>query len=399
MIIGERAKNAHERKNPQHTCQQLTPSFISNSEDSGVVRQSEDGALTSWQIWEEFVKEIQGIPDCPLKPLVTELVQAIDRWGGMRRPGLQNGDEHLWVEAQPYTVPSQECWVNPVTDDDAFGDDLWDNYKKKSIHIYRSGQAQSPVLHSSVFKVLDCYYRPDPCETYFATNIPSKSHLMRMPSSYTGPELYANPIPVTTNLTPKFCAVDPHIDWGRRVLTLMQRGGVKLWALFPGPPNFGVYNQIEQDDDVFIKCLQQLRGGKFIIPEKEALCLPPGCIHGTITLRSGLTTGVEFSSAECIEAASSVFDMNLQKNGKMPAGDYRALLESCTMGFRSMQSDTRRLADTTFCKRFSLLQKGTNQNYFFEEALVAAKEVDTICLACTNPWKLHGRRREGRRRR
>ena len=151
MIIGERAKNVHEKRNPRHTCQRLedTPTSTKGPKNSGVARQSENSAFTSYnrrkQIWEEFVREVQGFRDCPLKSLVAELVLAIERSGGIWRPGLQTEDEHLWGNDPPYTVPSQECWVDPIDNDDTFGDDVLDNYNKHSINIYRSEQTQSPV--------------------------------------------------------------------------------------------------------------------------------------------------------------------------------------------------------------------------------------------------------------
>ena len=63
--------------------------------------------------------------------------------------------------------------------------------------------------------------------------------------------------------------------------------------------------------------------------------MPPGCIHGTLTLQGGATPRIEISGAHVLEMAAKVFDMNLDIYKRLSTNDQVPLLKSCIMASRS----------------------------------------------------------------
>lgn len=167
---------------------------------------------------------------------------------------------------------------------------------------------------------------------------------------------------------------------------------VKLWVNFPGTTdNCAMLRQLDSDDACFVKALRQLQGVRFTLTDDSiAIRLPPGCIHGTVTLSGGLTTGIEFSSESSLKAAASFFDTFVATNVKSPIGQYRPLLESLKLSFQSLEPDKRQQATIVLCERFLLLRKGPRDNYIFNETLNAAKQMNDCCQGCYRLWSNHG---------
>lgn len=156
-----------------------------------------------------------------------------------------------------------------------------------------------------------------------------------------------------------------------------------MFALFPlTTVNRKLYEENCTSDHVFVRVSDRLEKGKFgILSEKDAIYLPPGYLHATLTLKGGLTPGIDYITTTCLEASAVVWDIHM-KVFEMSESDSTPLLEAVMMGLRSDERETNILAAQLFCDRWKPLRKAGR-------AAEAQKLQGKACLHCHQPWNRH----------
>lgn len=230
--IGKQDRERHEKDNLGHACSLLEaafgpavpePSVNPTPKPSAIPRLPEQLAPEQpasqvggrslhgpeQQSWQDFVLEVeQKWPESTLNELVQEVACAIEQRGGIWTSALEGVDNALWDDDPPFTVPSCECIDNQFEFNEDFWEQLMHNYRTNAIKKWRSPSAE---IGGSIHQVLKSYQDPHPDETYYATNLGTKKPLLQMPGQKAALKLYATQIHPTTNITPKFSVVAPHI--------------------------------------------------------------------------------------------------------------------------------------------------------------------------------------------
>lgn len=396
VYAGEEAKSRHQRSRPAHRGNILETPRVHR------IAVGLSGTRLQ-QSWEHYVRELRAGPDCRLKKLVDSLDRALESVGGFWHPGRRVNEEHLWAGNMPRRFDPHDCWVGNI-DDDAFEEDVRANCAANT-RVYRVAQPQCPVKDASVARVLHCLSHPNPLP-YHAVNVASTMATLRMPASWLGPRLYTPPGAMLTIVTPKDCVVPPQIgkeishgrletpcllgplNWGMGGLTALRNGCVKVWALWPGRGNLETFCRLEETcaGDMFVPALAELRGAIFIITDdSEALYLPPGCLHTTVTTQGGFVPGITFSSAKGLEATAAHLCTNV-KDIVDASADHRApLLEALVMGFWFEDVETS-LGPAILCELFSRLESLAKRTPTYAERL---QKAGPTCRICSRSWKRH----------
>ncbi|CAJ2508624.1 Uu.00g136500.m01.CDS01 [Anthostomella pinea] len=251
---------------------------------------------------EEMLREFLAISDqglSPLSPLSSAFRVEIARAGGTANMSKPRESDDMGLKA-PFFVSSGQCWEKKPLSTDEFLDDLLDGFSKQKTQIYKRGIGHFPCESAPITQVLKQLWFPDPESTFYAVNMEAKSAVMRIPECLYGIyNLDPKDIKTTTNITPQFSFVDIHVDHGRHGLTALSEDCVKLWALYPlSDYNKAKLSEVYNKNSLFIALQGRLEKGEFCIQTAaEALYLPPGYIHATVTLRGGLTPGIQFTNA------------------------------------------------------------------------------------------------------
>ncbi|KAI1181799.1 hypothetical protein F5B17DRAFT_423523, partial [Nemania serpens] len=198
----------------------------------------------------------------------------IQRAGGLSQ--LQAREAPIWssIGLQPPSLfPSAESWTD---------------FNERTTIFCRSSP-RNPQLG-----------QPNISSALYAINMTSQSPRIRIPEQFYH-KVYENSYKTTTNITPQFSVIDLHVDCSSNGITLLYRGCIKLWALYPLTKNYDKLARAYQSNAMFADLQGMLKGGKFCVQtELQALYLPPGYIHSTITLQGGLTPGIMFTTAQCL---------------------------------------------------------------------------------------------------
>ncbi|KAH9908158.1 hypothetical protein F4778DRAFT_720544 [Xylariomycetidae sp. FL2044] len=300
-------------------------------------------------------------------------------------------DNQKWAELGlrlPMLFPADECWREKPPSLDTFLVDLLDKFDKTTTKIYRRGSPYHPCKTVPIHTVIQQLQLPEVSGTLYAVNMATSSAIVRIPERlYDGqdPVYKEESILTTTNITPKFSASDLHVDHGRHVVTLLYGGCVKLWALYPlTPHNLQQMSEAYRSNAVFIDLQGKLEGGEFCVQtEDQAIYLPPGCIHSTITLQGGLAPGIEFTTGRCLDAAGSMWDLNSSLL-RVCKDDCVPLVEAILLGLRSDDESQRRKAMASLCTRYSTIAK-------LKPAIFSQlkKQIRGNCSRCEFPWRKH----------
>ena len=167
-------------------------------------------------------------------------------------------------------------------------------------------------------------------------------------------------------------------------------GCVKLWILYPGPPNYEAYGRCAREQHILLKVYRELKGAIAMVTGPDlGITLPPGCIHAVFTLRGGLTPGLEFSSSQSMGVAEQVYAMNKRIQTEIGAAEQQALIEAIIMGFRSSKTTCQRSAAQHLCSRFAELKRLSGYRRIFQELMDAASHVSDQCWCCGERWVSH----------
>ncbi|KAI3326652.1 hypothetical protein HD806DRAFT_487799 [Xylariaceae sp. AK1471] len=345
------------------------------------------GSVESW--YQDFVATFNG----PLAPLSDAYQKEIERAGGLS--DLQPREAPMWTELglrPPELLPANECWAyKPPLD--IYMAELLCGFNKTTAIFSRGGPRQ-PLDHPPLHKVIEQLKHPDATSTYYATNMTAKSVCIKIPDRlYGGFPVLETDHEVTTNITPRFSGVDLHVDQGSHGLTLLHGGCVKLWALYPlTEHNRAKLQQAYQSNAMFIELRGVLEGGEFCIQtEDQALYLPPGCIHSTITLKGGLTPGIMFTTAECMKPSVFLWDIDtaLVRTDQNDCGYF---IRAVTMGLRSEDKTRQKEAWGLLCRCYQRIS--TRRWKELGEYMRGA--LPKKCTVCNQPWREHRCRRRAR---
>ncbi|KAI0398706.1 hypothetical protein F4802DRAFT_592377, partial [Xylaria palmicola] len=253
-------------------------------------------------LWHEFLTLTHN----SLSPLIAAYNSEIQRAGGLSN--LQCKETITWSSIglrPPLLFPANECWVEKPTPE-CFLSDLILRSNPKTTVVCR-GSPRQPVNNLGISGVFKQLLEPVTARSLCALNMTSTLPQIKVPEWFYGKYcIYENTHEVKTNITPKFSAVDLHVDCGAHGITLLHSGCVKLWALYPlTQTNFDLLTKVYCSNAILIELQGKLEGGTFCIQtEEQAIYLPPGCIHSTITLQGGLTPGITFTTAESLKPSA-----------------------------------------------------------------------------------------------
>ena len=130
------------------------------------------------------------------------------------------------------------------------------------------------------------------------------------------------------NIGLKGADIDPHMDHGASVLSLVFGSCKKLWCVWPPTPeNFDILTKMRSGSSEAMKHWGRLRDGAIgILDSSHAIYLPPGWIHATIALTPGLLAGRAFfepgcapTSARCLIADIAVDRATGRPNVRAPS--------------------------------------------------------------------------------
>ncbi|KAI3322953.1 hypothetical protein HD806DRAFT_499740 [Xylariaceae sp. AK1471] len=338
---------------------------------------------------ESLLHDILTISDGPLLQLSSAYRTEVTRAGGLTSLEPSRGAQS-WMSLglrPPILFPADECWSEKPPSLDVYLIDLLDQFSKKTTKVYRRGSTYRPFETPPIHIVVQQLKEPDIISPLYAINMVAESSKIRIPERLYGQnQVYKeNDIITTTNITPKFSASDLHVDHGRHGVTLLYGGCVKLWALYPlSSHNFQQISKAYQSNNVFVDLQGKLEGGEFCIQtEEQAIYLPPGCIHGTITLQGGLTPGIEFTTPECLDATVLMWDLNSTVL-EVSKDDCLPFLEAISISLRSSLASRREKAIAVLCKKYKKVArlKPTIWTKF-------NKVLPVSCTNCGHSWRRH----------
>ncbi|CAJ2508643.1 Uu.00g136690.m01.CDS01 [Anthostomella pinea] len=258
---------------------------------------------------EEILREFLAISDqglSPLSPLSSAFRVEIARAGGTANMSKPRESDDMGLNA-PFFVSSGQCWERkpPLTDE--FLDDLLDGFSKQKTQIYKRGTGHFPCDSTPITQVVKQLWFPDP-----------ENH-------------------------------------GRHGLTALSEDCVKLWALYPlSDHNKAELSEVYDKNSLFIALQGRLEKGEFCIQTAaEALYLPPGYIHATVTLRGGLTPGIQFTTPHCITLSEKMLILDNEKR-EITNEHCMPLLESILLGLRSHEGKHVKEAKAALCRCYMI---------------------------------------------
>ncbi|KAH7377251.1 hypothetical protein B0T11DRAFT_29697 [Plectosphaerella cucumerina] len=256
----------------------------------------------------------------------------------------------------------------------------------KSLTVHKSGHLAGSKSMASIWACMKQLTEPDATLTSFITNIPWKSIGLKIPPDLPVGRSAIMPdeknMVTCANITPQYAFVDLHIDHGKHGLTTVigidGKAAVKLWALYPPTEKkFAVYKRCLGENDMFHKAQPELELGSFVLTtDDQAIYLPPGCLHSTLTLRGGLTPGIEFMSCECLDVAVRVWDIPVS-HFTMKTSDHWPLMDAIRLTLLNPERSS--LGLTVLCIRIDKLKPGLTYRNRIRSLLV---DLDIVCESC-----------------
>ena len=239
----------------------------------------------------------------------------------------------------PSKLPAQECWEKKPESADLFLDSLCQNFFKKPTDIY-CRQNSIPISQPRLLTVLRQLYQPTEHDALIAVNIPGGA-TVKIPERQGAHHLQSG-VGTTSNLTPAFSYVPPHIDRGDNILALLvpveKQTTLKVWALFPPTEhNLQVDKKSYDGRDLLVHPFPSESGyeqGILIFQtEDEAICIPPGWIHATFTVYGCINTGVQYVTRASLEFTAQILRMEaLCLQNPSPEPFFRAVELNLALG-------------------------------------------------------------------
>ncbi|KAI0485116.1 hypothetical protein GGR56DRAFT_681213 [Xylariaceae sp. FL0804] len=276
----------------------------------------------------------------PLSPLASAYKEEIERADGISDlDPYRTASQWEGISTQaPFLFPADECWERRPQSSDVFLSDILHGFNKKKTKVYQRGVPYQPCEDAPIHKVLKQLWTLDPAYTFYAINMEAESAVMRIPDRFQGRySFFSDNVRTTTNITPRYSAAELYIGiLGKAVITSLHGDCIKIWALYPLTEH-NIHELAEErgSTSLFVNLQGMLEGGEFCLQTpSEAIYLPPGCIHATVTLWGGFATGFEFTTVECMRPSATSWDL---KVGEMSIGkgDCIPFLEAILMGLDS----------------------------------------------------------------
>ncbi|KAI1818983.1 hypothetical protein F4861DRAFT_544401 [Xylaria intraflava] len=334
--------------------------------------------------WDDFVTSFTG----RLSQYPEAYKQEVLRAGGLFQDTARHPEHwHSLGVQPPKLIPAGPCWaIKPK--DEQYMSDLLTNFAKEKNHVYQTGNSRDTLEFSPVQLAYKQLFLPDLENPIYAVNLatnPEEVQLQLPPELDVLPRHEEHP-PLTTNITPRYTVVDAHIDHGAHVLTLLTSGCVKLWALYPlTEQNRQALGPVYGSKNMFLDLVGKLEGGDFCIQtEGEAIYLPPGCIHSTVTIRGGLTLGLLFETPVSVYLAGVVFDLD-QKFIRRGDLECHSLLTSIDLARQRGTAAEKREASARLCAQFKLLKARAPAKM----AELLNQKALASCPRCGKSWASH----------
>ncbi|KAI0399049.1 hypothetical protein F4802DRAFT_591120 [Xylaria palmicola] len=331
-------------------------------------------------LWNSFL----AITDISMLPLLDTYKEEIQRAGGLSQ--LQSRKSPLWDSIglhPPLLFPADECWVKKPSVEEYMSDLIINSNENTA--IFGRGNPRQPLGSSHIYDVFQQLRQPNITSALCALNMDAGLPNVKIPERFHGKSaIFESSYDVKTNITPKFSGVDLHVDCGAHGITLLHSGCVKLWALYPlTEKNCDLWAKRYNSNAMFIELQGQLEGGEFCVQtEDQAIYLPPGCIHSTITLEGGLTPGIMFTTAECLRPSALIWD--LDSGIKRDRDDCVYFLRSVEIIMHTKNQTQYPKAMFEMCSRFKKIAALKPNNWaHFKRCL------PPVCSHCEKKWADH----------
>lgn len=176
-------------------------------------------------------------------------------------------------------------------------------------------------------------------------------------------------------------------DGGNHGITALGRGCVKFWVLFPPTDhNLKVWEEHRQSKCVLNDAVAQLEGGMVVIqPTDMAMYIPPGCLHGTYTLRGGIVPGIVYTTEESLPITNRLIEIESRHFRKVQPEDLRPFLEAVIVSLES-GSEKRDEALKALCQRSKV--DGLKSQALFARVMEKVGP-RTSCQVCGKGWRTH----------
>ncbi|QVM10699.1 hypothetical protein D8B26_005352 [Coccidioides posadasii str. Silveira] len=119
---------------------------------------------------------------------------------------------------------------------------------------------------------------------------------------------------LSANFAPAGTFVDIHIDQNRHALSQSIGNSKRIWLVYPPTEsNLQTFVQSSGESGRLTKISDQLEGGYIMeVDSSRIVYLPPGWIHATFTIASGILVGVNFVSLESLSIMSQSLVIHFQ---------------------------------------------------------------------------------------
>ena len=175
---------------------------------------------------------------------------------------------------------------------------------------------------------------------------------------------------------------------------------IKLWLLFPpSDGNLEVLSKVYQEDSKLALAYEKLEGGRLFCTDRTRfMYLPPGWLHATFTVHGGLTPGIDFIAAGCLNATRATLQLDLA-SPHFQAHDAVAFLRCILCGVPDPASEGSIKHAQAFCAFYKRLVKHCGdkrkKSYVVEwgkalqHCTVSMNHQGKVCRACQAPWNHH----------
>lgn len=151
----------------------------------------------------------------------------------------------------------------------------------------------------------------------------------------------------------------------------------------PTELNLSLFEQGIASDNKFVMLADKLEGGVVVLTtEAEAILIPPGWLHATLSITGGLSPSLSFSSSKSLETSANLLVRDANVSGSVSEVHAKAILESLIMALGS--SETRQ-AQERLCKLYLQLSSAKTLPAF--KAL--HEMIGQQCPLCEEDWDHH----------
>ncbi|KFA81820.1 hypothetical protein S40288_11643 [Stachybotrys chartarum IBT 40288] len=255
-------------------------------------------------------------------------MRAIEKVDGLSSMDPNRAATQWPAGRKPIIIDRRTCCPQPLPKA-AFMDEVMHDFKKGGIAMFSRGQPREPDNRIFLSSIVSQLTKSDVENPYYATNIPTPAERIQIPelvkSMMTIP---VRECPTESNLTPKGVIIYIHIDL-TNVITTISEGCKKLWGVYPlNKGSIEKIAQIPDQDGLHLEVLEELENGEWFVQDStQAVFIPAGTIHLTLTLEGGYVPGITFQAAEDIRVLSNMWDLEQKTTLQHKPGDKKGVIE------------------------------------------------------------------------